>query len=213
MQNELMRVLSGVDQPCFLPMNARWQAAGEGAEYTFVSNGQPVYALFPRSGQESMLYINDGPVLELYTNETDCIQYLGTFPAGETVRLRLDCRGQVVLYTLDTAAFEAARSALEANRLQVTSYGQRRLTGTVTAAQDGNLYTSIPAIPGWTVTVDGTEVECGQFMDSLLTVPLTAGTHTVSMTYTPPGLFAGLALTGLGLLISIALLRKKHRQT
>ena len=151
----------------------------------------------------------------LFTTETDCIQYLGTFSPGEQVDLDLQTDAtspQVLICELDTDALTLAASVLAQNALHVTSCSNGELEGTVTATADGWLYTSIPAIPGWTVCVDGVKTDCMALLDTLIAVPITVGEHAVTFSYTPPGLIPGLALTGLGVLISLALLRKNRRQ-
>lgn len=212
-QNALLSAVSGVENPCFLPLTPAAQESAGSVTWTFLSDGSPVYALFPKAGGSATLYLNGVRTEKLYTNETDCIRSLGSFPAGQTVKVRLDYQGsvgQVRFYTLDADALDTAAAALEANRLQITEHSNGRLSGTVTASEDGMLYTSIPAIPGWTVTVDGADVSCDSFRSTLLTVPLTAGTHTVSMSYSAPGLIPGLLMCGIGLVL-LALLLKRRR--
>lgn len=212
-QNSLIQAVSGVESPCFLPLTPAAQESAGSVTWTFLSDGSPVYALFPKAGESAVLYLNGVQTESLYTNETDCIRSLGSFPAGQTVQVRLNYQGsvgQVLFYTLDTDALDNAAAALAAYRLQINELSNGRLSGTVNAPANGMLYTSIPAIPGWTVTVDGAEVCCGSFRSTLLTVPVPAGTHTVSMTYSAPGLIPGLLMCGVGLVL-LALLLKKRR--
>ena len=88
------------------------------------------------------------------------------------------------------------------------------LSGTVTAQADGTLFTSIPYEKGWTVTVDGAVAEAEAFADTFLTIPLTAGTHTIEMSNAPEGLKTGALLSGGSLvllvtLITVAYIRRK----
>ena len=212
-QNSLLAALSGLDDACFLPLDPRLEEGTGTALWTFQSDGSPVYALFPKEGDSAHLTVN-GQSRDIYTNETDCILYLGTFPAGQTVEVKLDYQGglgDVLFYALDTGALARAQEVLDQNRLEVTGFGNGWVEGNVTAGTDTVLYTSIPAIPGWSVTVDGQEVSAGSFRDTLLTVPLTAGTHTVSLHYTPPGLLPGLVLAAGGLAALLVLLLRARR--
>ena len=213
-QNSLLSALTGLEEPCFLPLEADPEEGDGAAVWTFRSDGSPVYARIPKGTHSALLTVNGAPAREVGTNETDCILYLGTFPAGETVEVALDrpAEGEALFCTLDTAALERAEEVLAQNRLEVTAWSSGRLEGTVTAGADTVLYTSIPAIPGWSVTVDGEPAQAGSFRDTLLTVPLTAGTHTVAFLYTPPGLVPGLALAGGGLAVVLALLLRERRR-
>ena len=212
-QNGMLSALSGNYNDFFLPLSPQSTQSEFGLRWSFRSQGGPVYALFPGEDEDSAnLYVNNVYHGPLFTNETDCIQYLGTFSPGEQVDLDLQTQAaapQVLICELDTAALTQAASILAQNAMQITTCTNSRLEGTVTASSDGWLYTSIPSIPGWTVWVDGAKCEHMALLDTLIAVPVTAGTHTVSLRYTPPGLYPGLGLTAVGLLVLILLGKKR----
>jgi len=203
-------VFNPIDSPAVARTDEEFATA-----WRFTSNGDPIYGHFlPVEDHDALLFVNGELHGQIYTNETDCLLYLGTFPAGQPVEVTLITTAPAerrieVFCELDTAVLTRAANVLEQNALQVTSYSNGKLEGTVTAAADGWLYTSIPAQPGWTVRVDGCVTEHAALHDALILVPLTAGEHTVSFTYTPPGLYAGLSLTAIGLALGLWLLRKK----
>lgn len=206
---EATAVFSVIDSP------ARTDQA-EFTTWTFVTQGGPIYGAFlPAEGHDALLYVNDVPYGPVYTNETDCLLYLGTFPAGDPVSVTLvttapaDIRFETFC-ELDAGAFTRAAQTLSQHAIEVTACSNGKLEGTILAPRDGWLYTSIPSIPGWTVMVDGQEVTPGTFRDALLTIPVTTGTHTISLSYTPPGLYTGLWLSAAGLLL-LLILRKTHR--
>lgn len=214
-QNGLLFALTGCSDPVFVELPSQRTQEGGVTRWTVTSQGGPLYAHFPRV--DAWLYVNNASHGPLYTNERDCIQYLGTFAPGEQVDLELELRTdtaapQALICELDPAALARATDVLAQNALQVTACSNGALSGTFTAAADGWLYTSIPAIPGWEVRVDGTPTEHIALLDALIAVPVTPGGHTISFHYTPPGLIPGLALTGLGALLTAVLLLKKRRQ-
>lgn len=215
-QNGLLFALSDCSDPVFVELFPQRTQTDEGARWTVTSQGGPLYALFPRvENHTAWLYVNNTSHGPLYTNETDCIQYLGTFPPGESIGLDLHTDApspQALICELDTAALTRATSILAQNALEVTDCTNNSLNGSFTASADGWLYTSIPAIPGWTVCVDGKPTEHIALLDALIAVPVSAGKHTITMRYTPPGLIPGLALTGLGVLMTTTILLKKRRQ-
>lgn len=140
---------------------------------------------------------------------------LGYCEAGETIVLKSGDEDVTSLsasvYAFNEENFIAAYQALNQESLTLTEFTntltETRLAGTVTAAEDCTLFTSIPYEKGWTVLVDGTPVEAEEFAGAFLTIPLTAGTHTIEMTYLPQGLSQGALITGgsLGLLLILAL--------
>jgi hypothetical protein len=111
----------------------------------------------------------------------------------------------VYFYYLDEPAFEAAIEKLRQNPLELTSFKETRLTGTVDAGEGGVLFTTIVFEPGWSVWVDGVKTEPLIAADALLAIELDAGAHTIEMKFFPPGLAAGIAGTCLGLACLAAL--------
>lgn len=204
-QNALLRALSGLEEDCFVPLELQAREEDGRMVCTLVSDGAPVYALLPAGGERAELYVNGVLAADLREDKADRIRYLGQLPAGES-RLEYESpAGQPLVCRLDLDVLERHLSVLGRGRLAVTGSGRSWLEGTVCAPEGGTLYTSIPAIPGWTVTVDGERAETGAFRDTLLTVPLEAGDHTVRFQYTPPGLYPGLGLTALGLALPAGL--------
>ncbi len=212
-----LSALCGDSTPVFTSIDSVSRTDEEFATtWTFTTDGGPLYGSFIQiEGHNALLYVNGTLYGQIYTNETDCMLYLGTFHAGEAVEVTLITTAPAALRVeyfceLDNAVLTRAAKSLEQNALQATSYSNGKLEGTVTASADGWLYTSIPAQPGWTVRVDGQVSEHTALDDALIVVPLSAGEHSVSFTYTPPGLYAGVGLTAIGLaLCAWLLLRKK----
>ena len=141
---------------------------------------------------------------------------LGYCEADEVVTLKSTDEGVTSLaasvYAFNEANFIQAYEKLNSEPLALTEFTntltKTKVSGTVTAASDCMLFTSIPYEKGWTVLVDGAVVEAEEFAESFLTVPLTAGTHTIEMTYLPEGLATGalISAASLGALLLLALL-------
>ncbi len=114
-------------------------------------------------------------------------------------------------YSLDLDALAAVSSELNAK----TPAEYRILPGEVTAAVraetgDESLYLSVPVDRGWTVELNGAEVDPqvlkdGAFADCFYLIPLEEGENTVKMTYEVPGLKAGAVITVVTFLASLAL--------
>jgi hypothetical protein len=81
--------------------------------------------------------------------------------------------------------------------------------------RDGMVVLTDQLDKGWNVEVDGRDAEALRVDSVLRGVSVPAGTHTVSWTYTTPGLRAGLVLSLLGLLLiaALALLRQPRADT
>ena len=85
--------------------------------------------------------------------------------------------------------------------LAVDKWTNTKIEGSVTITDDSDMMmTTIPYSDGWHVQVDGKSVATQEVWESLIAFPITSGKHTVKMTFRPPGLYAGIAIS----LISIA---------
>lgn len=114
---------------------------------------------------------------------------VGDLTAGDTVEVRVLCDEDETSTMTVTAAllredlFTWGYSILSASTLDITSFSQTRVEGTVTCDRDGLLYTSVPQNGNWRIYVDGTEAEPKLVGNCMISVELTQGEHTVQLRY------------------------------
>ncbi len=139
--------------------------------------------------------------------------YLGEVESGDTVTIscKVDSvyiNGYCNLQTeiLDKEAFEEGLALLKDEILVLSEFTDTSVKGQVTALTDGVLYTSIPYESGWTATVDGQKAATVAIGGALVGIPLSAGAHTVELSYSPNGFTAGLILTAVALIAFVALI-------
>lgn len=142
---------------------------------------------------------------------------LGSCPAGAEITLTASGKDSIsgYVYALQQSNFEALYETLSERSMQVTSFEETHIEGTITAEENMTLFTSILYEKGWTVRIDGEEVETQAFKDAFVSVPVTAGTHEITFDYCPYGLKTGLCITFLSLGIFLILVvrsfpRKPH---
>ncbi len=111
---------------------------------------------------------------------------------------------QLLVYTMDIDKFIELYESLADEGLNITSYDDSHIEGTITADQDGLCLTSIPYDESFTLYVDGVKTEFIEAADSLIAFNLTKGTHTIELRYTPRGVVTGGIISGICLLIIIA---------
>lgn len=138
---------------------------------------------------------------------------LGTFAPGTKITLRMTVANQekftivknFLFYTYHPSVFQEDIDILKKNQWQIDTEksNDRKLVGTITAEEGQLMMTTIPDQPGWTVKVDGKKVDQLVIVDALIGVNLEPGTHTVTMTYTPPGWWIGMGLLGGGLILIV----------
>lgn len=201
-----------MQKPAFCILSSNTFSESGRTTIRVVSNGNPLYCYFIRQNNSAALYVNNEFISYLFTDETDCIQYLGTFPMGETVTISVeaDTVSSVPCY-LDLDVFNAGAEILNAeclNHVTIDNAGQ--VTGAITCTNNGYLVTSIPASEGWIVLVDNTYVEYATLYDTFLMLPLESGDHTVSIIYIPPGVFPGLSISVVSLVVLFLIWGSRH---
>ena len=201
-QNDLFAALTGREEALFTPVSPlSITDSGDGTvTLTFLGSGQPLYANLAVSGLTD-LRVNGIYLTQLNTSETQCIHYLGTPAAGETLTATIRCSAAQDwsgrFYTMDSQLLQGGLAPLTgAAQPQVVG---TRVSLTLTVEQGQAVVTTIPAEQGWQVTVDGEPVETGLFLGAFLALELEPGAHTVELSYTPPGLIPALGLLALAL--------------
>lgn len=116
-------------------------------------------------------------------------------------------------YTADGTAYRAAIEKLKESQLEQVEVHGNTLTGTVDAKQEGLLLLTIPAHPGWRVRLDGKACDVTVIGGVFQAVPVTAGAHTLEMTYTPAGFWPGLVISLASLALAVAILTLQRKRT
>lgn len=129
--------------------------------------------------------------VELYTETMSLPQMLavGDVTVGDVVTVRMTCKeGEKGTMTLSAAIlnnqrFREGYEILAASTLELTSFRNTLVEGTIRCNRDGLLYASIPQNGNWSVLVDGEEAEIKLVGEAMIAVELTEGEHTVTYRY------------------------------
>lgn len=120
--------------------------------------------------------------------------------------------GYISLYgvSLNHSAFEKGYSQLKEDSLNVTSFEDTVIEGTVNASKNGVLYTSINYDAGWSVYIDGEKVPLEKIHaignGALLGIDIEKGEHTVTFKYVPQGLYLGISVTVVTIILLLLLM-------
>jgi len=103
--------------------------------------------------------------------------------------------------------------AAGAEHVAITVYEPNRVEIEVEASSRGLLLLSDTLHPGWSATVDGNEAPLFRANYVMRAVPVTAGAHTVVMSYMPGSFVAGaiVSLLAIAALVGAALVRRKRK--
>ncbi len=129
--------------------------------------------------------------LELYQEKISLPQMLAVsdVQAGDVIDVRIIClAGESGTMTVGAAILNPERfregyEVLDASALKLTKFKSTRVEGTIECDRDGLLYTSIPQNGNWQATVDGHPVETAVVGECMLALPLSAGSHSIRLTY------------------------------
>ena len=117
----------------------------------------------------------------------------------------------------DDNAFQEAYDRLSRQVLHVESFQDTKIRGSVTAREDGILFTSIPYTDGWKAFVDQEPADLiGLGENGVIGVPVCAGTHEIVLKYSSPFLLFSVFCSLLGLVFfliyrKILYRRNSHR--
>ena len=101
--------------------------------------------------------------------------------------------------------------------LEHAEIGNDEVTGSISLDEDKYLVLSIPYQKGWTAYVDGEETELLRANYMYMALPLSAGEHTIRLTFAIPGVKYAMIVMPSALLLFLILLfvgwmRKRHRR-
>ena len=141
---------------------------------------------------------------------------LGYHLSGDNIKLSVEEEVSLnaFAYVLNEEVLADLIDRLNQNTMVIDSFTSTKIQSHITAAQDGYLVLSIPYDPGFTIFVDGTEVETDLFKEMMITIPVTEGEHSMVIHYAPQGLALGSAISGLCIAVFLLVVfyprMKKH---
>jgi len=175
-----------------------------------IEREDPLFVSIPAIAlnDQADVYVNGEYKSELSSSAYTQILSLGSYETGESVtvsiRVNTDTYSSlpVLFYYCNTSLFEdelAAAVAGQDVKLLETKNGY--VSAEITAQKDQLLLTTIPYEKGWTLWVDDAETDITPYQNTLISVPVSQGTHTIVMSFTSPGLTAGVITSCISLLL------------
>lgn len=151
----------------------------------------------------------------LYDETTSLAQMMAVCDvvAGDVVEVVMKCdadtkaKGTMTLTAaiLDMDTFWEGYEILNASTLELTTFRNTYVAGTIDCDRDGLLYTSIPQNGNWSVFVDGEAADIRLVGECMVSVELTRGTHEIEFVYHNASFTLGCAVSAVSAGIFIAL--------
>lgn len=202
--------------------------AGGGAGYWSLDDddGQPAY-MYISSGERASGLFDEERILEGYpvaTYSALSVPFIYRFysPDEETqplVFLVMDgdagsevTVGDVTARRLDTQALHCIYEELEPLGMNIDSFTDKRIHGTVNADPAHTvLFTSIPYDVNWHVFIDGKECDTYSVINAaFLACDITPGMHEIELVYRDSSAVMGWGMFAVGILLLLLQLRKKE---
>lgn len=168
-------------------------AETDGPMYIY-TNGTDMHSDDYKANDE--LYVNGEYIQNICQRFLLNAVYIGDYNAGDVVNVTIkhvskngkEHTKQHTLYAaqLDEKAFADVYNRLSTGYSTDLNIIKNTVSGTYSTDSDSMVMLSIPYAEGWTVIVDGTEVEYKEIAGTFIGVNLTSGTHEISMKYTTP---------------------------
>ena len=215
-QNQLMKDL-GIARKLLVKVEDK--AVGDDVRFTAKEAGT-YYAKITAAGTSKVEAIG-GPLETQKFNDlkNESILYLGWVEEGETITLtnanEEDTTPKISadVYKMNEDVLKEALDILAAQHLEEVVYDTTQVSGKLKLTEPGRLILSIPYEKGWTVLLNGKEVEPQLFGGALMAFDLEEGEYELRMHYVPQGKQAGILVTIVSILIFVGILlinRHKH---
>jgi len=239
-QNTLFSDATGIPEPVWNTTSPEWLTiAGQNVEITLdsgsgycsyktTSGGKLIYSyaveddgflcvdLTMPARNSYAVYIN-GTYLFSESVSLPQTQAICNVKAGDVVELRMTCYANensnmtIRAALLDDEVFRRGYDILAASTLELTSFSNTRITGTISCHRDGLMYTSIPYDGNWYATVDGKDADIVLVGDAMVALNLTEGDHEIVFTYRNSAFSVGLAVSLVCLAVFLVLAYFQHR--
>lgn len=172
---------------------------------------------------DSIIINKDGTSVTQYTDEP-YIYDLGIVEPEEEISVVINIGEEhdygyidFFPYYVNDDKLDEGYEILKGNAMNVESFEETCIKGTVSTDEDMMFFTSIPYDKGWTVKIDGTEIAEEDYIalqDAYLCFNLPAGEHSIEISFMPQGLLIGAgvsAFTVLALIIAAVIFRKRRK--
>lgn len=199
-------------------------ATKEMTEFSFtVDEDMDLYMdAFSQQPMINVIYIDEELACKDQNVRYQSYYHIGNVKKGQKINIysihSMDVGEEAVLWfrfaKFNEENYAKAYEKLSKNVYEIEEMDSTYISGTIHADEDGIMMTSIPAMDGFTVYVDGEKTEFETIGEALIGVPLSAGDHKVEFKYITPYFKQGLIVSLMGVMIFILIClfdRKKKR--
>lgn len=220
-ENENLTIRDGYDYSYYLDLREKSpdssatddEYAPLYAEYEITEDGS-YYGIFYSSTSKDTSVTPNGDAEKAVTVKDKCryIISLGEYKAGDKLRVDLKAsygkRSGIMTYLakFNDDVFAEGVEKLSQNTMKITEKGNKYFTAVINTDSSGLLYTSVLYDSGFKVYVDGEKTEVIPIGKTFSAIELDKGEHTIEFRYSQPGIYLGVAISAVGVLILVIML-------
>lgn len=169
-----------------------------------------VYIYIP-AGKYSITIKTDEKEYVIEYSEWQLIYNIGKHKDGDNITIEIVSMDEALVPVDEIKKYAENESVLEQyyrkitdNGIQFTAVRDSHLLGTYTSERENQcIVTTIPYDNGWSVFVDGYEVDLEKNWGRMLAFRVNKGEHMIDMRYTPKGLYGGFMITIISIIMSL----------
>lgn len=148
---------------------------------------------------------------------TEMVSHIGKVSKGQHVKITVGSEtssktGNVgekwlKVYSFNSEVFDDAKKVIQENTLNECRIEIGSFTGEVNADKDGILYIAYPYNDGFAIYMDGEKADKLRLGTGNMGVKISEGSHSIKIDYCTPGLFLGIIISIIGIILFAILLR------
>lgn len=203
--NALISKLLGTNVQLYKPVSYSKEIQNQRINYTLsrYDSNSPLYGLINNLSNPVSLSMENG-VVQKYAqwlspsvfyiphngNTTTIVMQNDDTSANVPTGVNLDT-ANALFYSLDLNVLKTVADTFNSNAPQIETFSDGYIKLKANTKVDREVFLSVPSDKAWIVTVNGKPIRTDVIADSLIGIPIDAGTHTIELTYRMPGLTQG----------------------
>lgn len=215
LQNQMVHDL-GIDGQLFMKCDR--DSSGEDVKFSAPQDGI-YYGIITASGTKKVKALGGTPGEQNFNDlKNGSVLYLGWLEQGTMLTITNSDEDDTTknvaadIYRMDEEVLLKALGNLSENCLEGVVYDSTHLSGRLSLSRAGRLILSVPYEKGWKIMLNGEAAEPVLFGEAFIAFDLEPGDYELSMHYVPYGQYAGMAVSGVSILLFAGLMLMRARK-
>lgn len=206
-QNAIVREL-GIKESLFTRANT----IRDEEELVLVADKDAYYYVVNGRGNAKLDYEGEFGTKSFKDLKYNNVMYVGYLEQGNRIRVKNADEEDdtpslnVTAYRMNLDVLRETLDKLSKQHMEGVKYDSNHISGHITLEESGKVFLSVPYEEGWSVNVNGKEVEPELYGECFITIPLESGEYEIVLEYDPKGRVEGIIISVCALVMFIMLL-------